>query len=51
MSSKESINWIKPSNLRESVYISGPADIVCGNSLRMWRESFSSKIVSAHGQQ
>ena len=32
LSSKVSINWTNPINLRKNVDISGPADIVRGNS-------------------
>ena len=41
-SSRESINWVKPLNLRKNVDLSGPAANVRGNNLR--RESFSSQI-------
>ena len=41
MSSRESIDWVKPLNLRKNVDISGPAVSVRGNSLSMRRESFS----------
>ena len=43
-SSRESINWIKPLNLRKNVDISGPAASVRGNSVNLRRESLSSKI-------
>ena len=43
-SSRESINWVKPLNLRKNVDISGPAANVRGNSLNLRRESFSSRI-------
>ena len=36
-------NWVKPSNLR-NVYISGPAESVSVNSLRMRSETFSLRI-------
>jgi hypothetical protein len=44
MCGRESINWVKPLNLRKNVEISGPAANTRGNSLNMRRESFSSKI-------
>ena len=44
MSNRESINWVKPLDLRKNVDISGPAESVCGNSLRMRRDYFSSRI-------
>ena len=44
MSSRESIDWVKPLNLRKNVDISGPAVSVRGNSLSMRRESFSSRV-------
>ena len=44
MSGKESIDWVKPINLRKNVDISGPAASVPGNSLSMRRESFSSRV-------
>ena len=43
-SSKESIDWVKPLNLRKNVDIYGPAANVCGNSLILPRESSSSRI-------
>ena len=43
MSSRQSIDWVKPLNLRKNVDISGPAVSVRGNSLSMSRESFSSR--------
>ena len=43
-SSLESINWVKPLNLRKNVYISGPAANERGNSLNLRRESYSSRI-------
>ena len=43
-SSRESINWVKPLNLRKHVVISGPAANVRENSLNLRRESFSSRI-------
>ena len=43
-SSRESINWVKPLNLRKNEDIFGPALNVCGNSLNLRRESFSSRI-------
>ena len=39
ISIRESIEWVKPLNLKRNVNISGPAD---GNSLSMRRDSFSS---------
>ena len=45
ISSRESIEWVKPVNLRINVNISEPAVNVRGNSLiSMRRESFSSRI-------
>jgi len=44
MSGKESIDWVKPINLRKNVDISGPAASVRGNSLSTRRESFSSRV-------
>ena len=44
MSGKESIDWVKPINLRKNVDISGPAASVRGNSLSMRRESFRSRF-------
>ena len=44
ISSPESIEWVKPLNLRRNVDISRPAVNVRGNSLSMCRESFSSRI-------
>ena len=44
MSGKESIDWVKPINLRKNVDISGPAASVRGNSLSLHRESFSSRV-------
>ena len=44
ISSRESIGWKKPLNLRRNVDISEPAVNVRGNSLSMRRESFSSRI-------
>ena len=44
MSSRESIDWVKPLNLRKNVNISGPAVSVRGKSLSMRRESFSSRV-------
>ena len=44
LSNRESINWVKPVNLRKKVDISRPASVVRGNSLSMRRESFSSRV-------
>ena len=44
MSSWESIDCVKPLNLRKNVDISGRAVSLCGNSLSMPRESFSSRV-------
>ena len=44
MSNRENINWVKPLDLRKNLDISGPAEFIRGNSLRMRRESFSSRI-------
>ena len=45
MSSKDSINWVKPPNLTtKNVHISTPAESECSNSLRRRKESFSSRI-------
>ena len=44
LSNRESIDWVKPLNLRKNVDISGPALNVRGNSFSMRRESFSSKV-------
>ena len=44
LSDRESIDWVKPLNLRKNVDISGPASSVRGNSLSMRRESFSSRV-------
>ena len=35
ISSRESINWVKPPNLMENGFISDPAENVPDNSLRM----------------
>ena len=43
MSGKESIDWVKPINLRKKVNLSGPAASVRGNSLSTRRESFISR--------
>ena len=39
---RESIEWVKPLNLRKNMHISGPASSVRGNNMR--RESFRSKV-------
>ena len=44
MNSIESTNWVKSKNLTKNIFISGPAESVRGTSLRMRRESFSSRI-------
>ena len=44
LSNRESINWVKPLNLRKNVDITGPASSVRGNSLSMRIESFSSRV-------
>ena len=43
MSNRENINWVKPLDLRKNLDISGPAEFIRGNSLRMRRESISSR--------
>ena len=43
MSSRESIDWVKPQNLRKNVDISAPAVSVRGNSVSVRRQFFSSK--------
>ena len=43
MSNRENINWVKPLDLRKNLDISGPAECIRGNSLRMRRESISSR--------
>ena len=42
--SRESIDWVKPLNLKKNVDLSGPALSMRGNSLSMRRESFSSRV-------
>ena len=44
ISSRESINWVQPLNLRRNVKISGPAASVRGNSLKIRRASLRSRI-------
>ena len=51
MSSRESIKWVKPLDQRKNVYISGPAESLHGNSLRIRRESFSSSVVNVRWLQ
>ena len=43
ISNRENINWVKPLDLRKNLDISEPAECVRGNSLRMRRESISSR--------
>ena len=44
LNNRDSIDWVKPLNLRKNVNISGPALNVRGNSLSMRRETFSSRV-------
>ena len=44
LSDRDSIDWVKPLNLRKNVDISGPSSSVRGNRLSMRRESFSSRV-------
>ena len=41
---RESLDWVKPLNLRKNMDTSGSASSVRGNSLSMRKESFNSRV-------